>query len=173
MLHRLLTPFAATAAVAPLSTVPAPAAVQPITLSRASFAQPTVFGLGGNDAGPLSPAGCDISTIETPHVSTYSQVLRQVRELKGNVQATCRHQVDELTLSVSILDADTHRLLIKGVPTKNQGQTSLRSNSTTVPCVNNNMTRYQVAALGTSYEQGHSYMQIKFSAIGDAACGHA
>jgi len=74
MLHRLLTPFAATAAVALLSTVPTPAAVQPLTLSNVSFAQPTVFGLGGNDAGPVSPAGCDISTIETPHVSHANQV---------------------------------------------------------------------------------------------------
>lgn len=174
----MLRPLIVAVAVALLAMAPVPAPPPALAvkthsaaLTQVVFHQPTIFSAGGN--GAVSPAGCDITTIETPHVSTYSRVMNQVEEVKGNVRATCRHPVEELTLSVSIFDADTHEQLVKGAPTKNQNQASLRSNSTVVPCVNSNPTRYQVAALGTSYEQGHEYTQIKFSAVGKANCGHA
>jgi hypothetical protein len=172
VLGRTITLLAAIA-TASLAVAHTPTPERAREVTPVVFAQPRTYGLGGNDAGPVSPAGCDIKSIEYPHVSTYRQVMHQIRAVKGNVRAECRHPVDELTLSVSIFDADTHALLIKGRPTKNQKEAALTSNDTEVRCINNNTTNYQVAALGTSYEQGHEYVEFKFSAIAPADCGHA
>lgn len=141
-------------------------------VSPATFSEPTVFG-HDDGSGLVSPARCDIVFIGHPHVSTYMQAMRQVRQLKGNARAACNHTVDELTLSVSIFDAGTHHQLIKGPPSKNQGQSSLQSLSTTVDCINTDNTSYQIGVLGTSFEQGREYTEVKFSPVGEVPCGHA
>lgn len=120
--------------------------------------------------GELSPARCHIETVEDPHVSTCGQVMNQARELKGNAVASCDSTVDELTLSVSILNANKE-LLVKGPLSQNKRQKTLSSRKTPMPCGNANMTTYQIAALGTSYENGKLYTQIRFGNVGPAPCG--
>ena len=142
------------------------------TASPTSLSQPTVFG-HSDGSGDVSPARCNIVYIGDPHVSTYMKAMHNVEQIKGNARAACDHAVDELTLSVSIFDAGTHQELIKGPPGKNQGQSSLKNFSTAVDCINTNKTSYQIGVLGTSYEQGHEYTEVKFSPAAEEDCGHA
>jgi hypothetical protein len=158
--------------VTPVKPAPPMLATYKIDLVQVRWAPtPATFGIGGNSAP--SPARCQIIDVEDPHVSTYGQVINKVSELKGNALAQCDVPVDEMTLSVSIFDHDLKREVKEGPIAQNKGQKTLNSRKTTLPCVNDKMTTYQIGALGTSYEHGQEYWQIKFGNVGPVPCGHA
>jgi hypothetical protein len=62
---------------------------------------------------------------------------------------------------------------MKGSPAQNKGQKALNSKNTAIPCVNATPTMYQIAALGTSCENGQEYWQVMFGNVRSVKCGHA
>ena len=79
---------------------------------------------------------------------TYANVDRvyelraSVRRITAGCQRSCHSPVDELTLSASILDDNSHMPLLKGSPAQNNKQKALNSTNTAIPCVNADETRY-------------------------------
>jgi hypothetical protein len=176
MLHRRLTPLAAIA-VALLSTAPtASTQLSEMVFTVADAIPPGLapggFTFGPGGGGPVSPAGCRIQNVQNPHASTwYAQ--RGTRVPKGNAVAGCNRPVPYLSLSVSVLDPDNHRVLAKQAkPKEVENQAQIESLETIVKCVNSNPTRYQVTALGVSQENGKFYDQIEFGKIDTVNCGH-
>lgn len=131
-------------------------------------------GFSGSDGDSvLLPARCRIKNVQNPHVSTYLEQ-RGTLATKGNAEAECDHAVPYLSLSVSVLDPDTHTVLAKQAkPKEVTNQSLIQSLETVVPCINSEPTRYQVSALGLSQEDGKYYEQIEFGKIASVPCGHA
>ena len=178
MLGHMLTPLAMAAAAVLNLTAPAVASPSPapaahrFDLSQLTFTEPAIFGVGGQ--GKPSPAGCHIiQPVQLPHVSTFEESRNSRREMKGKAFSTCNTPVSELTLSVTILDYGSHKTVLKGRVVTNKNEKAIGSQDTLVPCVNTNTTTYQVAVLGTSFENGQEYFEVAFSKPWPLPCGYA
>jgi hypothetical protein len=170
------TPAPRTVALKSVSTASNPKRLTDYNVGEvvaASLLVPADFTDGPDSSGNLSPAGCRITNVQNPHVSTwYAQ--RGTVAVKGNAVANCTKAVPYLSLSVSVLDGTTHTVLAKNAkPREVTNLDEIESLETIVPCVNRDPTLYQVAALGVSQEDGKTYDQIRFGNVASANCGHA
>lgn len=178
MLGQMLTSLAVVAAAVLNLTAPAVASPSPVPgahrfdLSQLTFTAPTIFGAGGQ--GKPSPAGCHIiQPVQLPHVSTFEVARNSRREMKGKAFSACNTPVAELTLSVTILDYGAHKPILKGRVVTSKNEKAISSQDTLVPCVNTDTTTYQIAVLGTSFENGQEYFEIAFSKPWPLPCGYA
>lgn len=143
-------------------------AVSPASPTPASFTQ------GDGSGGPASPARCRIENVQNAHLSSYLRDRQDVDAVKGNAVARCDAPVPYLSLSVSVIDVDRQQVVAKNVrPKEVTNQAYIASLETIVPCINNNITNYQVSALGVSQEGGDYYEQVEFGKISPVPCGHA
>jgi hypothetical protein len=185
-IHRA-TRLAATLVLAAGCALAATAPPAPARQGRALAMKQVVFSIAdampddlvqAGFAGPagdstLSPAKCRIKNVQNAHVSTYL-AQRGTLATKGNAEAECEHAVPYLSLSVSLLDPDTHTVLAKQAkPKEVTNQSLIQSLETVVTCINSEPTHYQVSALGVSQEDGKYYEQIEFGKIVSVPCGHA
>jgi hypothetical protein len=114
---------------------------------------------------PFSPAKCEILYVDNPHPS------RDVSgAVKVNVKAQCDHPVQELTLSVTLLDGSGRPL--KKTMEKVVNKASIMNQSTYIMCTDSTPNFFQGTALGTSYEDGELFQQIKFGNKVQVNCGY-
>jgi hypothetical protein len=62
----------------------------------------------------VSPAGCTITYVSNPHISDYFDK-KGVKAVKVNVKTQCSKVVPELTLSVTLIDAENTRPVAKTI----------------------------------------------------------
>jgi hypothetical protein len=120
-------------------------------------------------AGGVSPSGCNILYVSNPHVSDYFNK-KGVKAVKVNVKSQCKSPVPELTLSVTLLD--NGKPIAKTVE-KVSNKAYILNESTYVLCKNTEDVHvFQGTALGTSYEDGKLFDQIKVGNSISLPCGY-
>lgn len=114
---------------------------------------------------PFSPAKCRITYVTDPHPAKSVP-----GAIKVNVRTECDHPVTELTLSVTLLDASGKPL--RKTVEKAVNTAYMMNQSTYIMCKDRTPNLFQGVALGTSYEDGKLFEQIKFGNKVPQNCGY-
>jgi len=114
---------------------------------------------------PFSPAKCQIKYVTDPHPSKSVP-----GAIKVNVRTECDHAVPELTLSVTLLDGSGRPL--RKTDEKVINSAYIMNQSTYIMCKDHTPNQFQGTALGTSYEDGELFEQIKFGNKVPQNCGY-
>lgn len=142
----------------------------PVLLTGTAQAAPTppalvVAASPAVDTVNPSPAGCTITNVDNPHPSDSVP-----GAVKVNAKTQCNTFVPELDLSVTLFGDG--KVLAK-TTTKAVNKKYLLNQSTYIRCTNTtDVHRFQGAAMGTSFEDGKPYVQIKFGPTVPLKCGY-